>query len=115
MSKTRKPPAPASKAAREKAEREAQHADAMIGVDNLLALEMAREKDLESYPIAWSIHEGEHFQYYSHWRRTLDEVIAEELDGWGPRDTWDRAIWHGRRLMAVIRPTPDGPRVTKIE
>ena len=83
-------------------------ADEMRGVEGLRAITQERQEQLAERPLAWSITEGEHVQYRSHWRMTLEEVIAEELRDWQAGDTWDRAIWRGERLMAVIRPEPDG-------
>jgi len=89
----------------ERAARDADVADEMDGVETLHEIDDARRK---TRGVAWSVTEGECLLYHSHHRLTLDQVLAEELAEYLPTDTYHRAVWHGERLVAVIRPGPDG-------
>jgi hypothetical protein len=93
--------------AAERAERDASVADEMTGISALMTMQAERHEEL---PVAWSITEGEYLLYHSHYAMTLDQVLADELaHGAAPYfGVWDRAVWHGRELMAVIKPGRNG-------
>ncbi len=58
-----------------------------------------------TFPLPFTVTEGMSLLYQSHRHGlTLDEVVSDEVKDWRPGDTWHRAVWHGRELMAVIRP-----------
>lgn len=86
---------------REMAEQIPSVKDEMSGIATVLAMGAQRQRGL---PVAWSITEGDNLLYHTHHARTLDQVLAEELED-GPPDEgdWDRAIWHGEELAATIR------------
>lgn len=47
--------------------------------------------------------------------RSLDEVILEEIDQLGPGE-WDRVVWQGGRVLAVVRVGGDGRKsVTRFD
>ena len=85
---------------------------AMSAVDNLAALKSER---FEGLPLPWSVTEGESLLGHSHHRMDLDAVIRDEIES--PYHSfepgWDRAIWHGRKLAAVVR-TVEGSDVPQV-
>lgn len=103
--------APALAAAR--AAHDAEVDNYMEGIEALHEIDDARRK---TRAVAWSVTEGECLLYHSHHRMTLDQVLAEELAEWKPTDTYHRAVWHGERLMAVVRPGAGGkPEAVRLD
>jgi len=53
--------------------------------------------------LPWVVMEGESVVYLSHHGERLEALIEWEVEGWHLGDIWHRVIWHGERLVAVIR------------
>ena len=74
--------------------------------------ERRRLKDLG----AFSVTERDSLIYHSQRGETLGQVLIEELRDWQRDDTHHRAVWQGERIVAIVRPGPDGaPEVIRID
>lgn len=77
--------------------------------------ELERARD-DARPVPWVVTEGESCLYMIHSGEKLEAILGYEVEGWTPADTWHRAVWLGERLVAVIRPGPDGePEVIRLD
>jgi hypothetical protein len=84
----------------EEAARKAASDDEMAGIYGATDLAVARDSNR---PVAWMITEECYELYRSHYRLTLDQVLAEEVREFpGGRVGPDRAVWRGGALMAAV-------------
>ena len=86
-----------------------------VEMEGITRSDAALDHRRESLPLAYSVTENEVLMYHSHWRNSLDSVIAEAVEGWSSGDR-DMAVWRGCDLMAVIRAGHDGgPNVVRFD
>ena len=80
------------------------------GLEGLHALQNERwEARTRNAPVAWVITEGEYLSGHCHHRKSLDQIIDDELtEGEELTPGYDRIVWHGMRAMAILRAGPNG-------
>jgi hypothetical protein len=111
----RNAPKPEALSAKQLAETDPDIVDELAGVRAAEKLARGRRAELAERGVAWAVTEAEFLLYHEHWRWPLDKVIDHVIKDTRPTD-WDRSIWRGERLMAVVRPVPDGePMVIRLD